>query len=552
MIKLVLFFLSFIPAIFIFPAQGQDFARGADIGWLSEMEASGRRFYNDNGQEQDLLDILKDHCINSIRLRVWVNPANGYSGTQDVLYLAKRAADKGFRIMVDFHYSDSWADPGKQYKPAAWENYTVGQLTQAVYNHTYEVLSQLKTEGVTPEWVQIGNETSDGMLWPEGRASQGGMANYAGFVSSGHQAAKAVFPDITTIVHVANGFDNGLFRWNIGGIISNGAQFDGIGMSLYPDPTNWQTLTQQCLSNMQDMVSHYNKPVVISEIGMSVSAPSEAKAYVEDIIAKNMSLTNNMGLGVFWWEPQAYNWRGYDKVAWNINGRPTIAMDGFQTGCEQTVVDCAGVNNGEAYLDNCNECVGGTTGKSACQPVSVTFKVSIPSSMNSAYITGTMTEQVGNWQIIAMDQENDSLFSYTTEMYPGTSGAFYYLNANTWGSRESVPQECATWYNSDRGYEIGEKDTIIENFWASCEIGFEDVVITSLSRKDSKEEIVVHPNPTSGILYLNKSMSWKVRNSIGEILTIGIGNKIDISAFEIGVYFVELEATVIRVIKKDY
>lgn len=550
----LLFFL--IPIFFINHAKGQDFARGADIGWLSEMEASGRRFYNDEGQELDLLDILKEHCINSIRLRVWVDPANGWSGEDDVAYLAKRAADKGFRIMIDFHYSDNWADPGKQFKPAAWENYSVPQLTQAVYDHTYEVLNRLKSEGVTPEWVQIGNETSDGMLWPEGRASEGGMTNYAGFVTSGHQAAKAVFPDIITIAHVANGFDNGLFRWNIGGIINNGAQFDAIAMSLYPEPNNWQTLTQQCLSNMQDMVSRYNKPVVISEIGMSVSATTEAKAYVEDIIAKNMSLTNNMGLGVFWWEPQAYNWRGYDKVAWTNNGRPTIAMDGFQTNCQQSVVDCAGIENGEAYMDNCGECVGGTTGQTACQPVSVTFKVSMPPNMSAAYFTGTTTEQGGNWQILAMEQESDTIFRYSTEMYPGETGAYYYLNANEWGSRESVPQECATWYDSDRGYEIGENDTIIENFWASCDVGYDGEVITSIdgssvgTQTKAGNAPVFYPNPFSEEINFSGKTNWELLNIHGELLNKGYSEKARLNHIQSGIYLIRVEEKVYRLIKE--
>jgi arabinogalactan endo-1,4-beta-galactosidase len=105
-------------------ASAQTFAKGADVSWITQMEASGYRWQNDNGTQQDLLQILKDHGMNSIRLRVWVNPAGGWNGVNDVVAKAIRARNAGFRIMIDFHYSDSWADPGKQTKPAAWRTHT--------------------------------------------------------------------------------------------------------------------------------------------------------------------------------------------------------------------------------------------------------------------------------------------------------------------------------------------------------------------------------------------------------------------------------------------
>ncbi|MBO9703369.1 MAG: glycosyl hydrolase 53 family protein [Sporocytophaga sp.] len=335
--KIYLITIAFL-LLFDNNAQSQ-IARGADVGWLSQMENSGRTWRDSNGIQRDLFDILDDYCINSIRLRVWVNPANGWNGKQDVINVAKRAAAKGYRLMIDFHYSDSWADPGKQTKPAAWANYNVSQLGQAVYNYTTDVLNDLKAQNITPEWVQVGNETNNGMLWPEGQASTN-MANYASFVNKGYEAVKAVFPNTKVIVHVANGFDNALFRWNIGGLISNGAKFDIIGMSMYPDtPQDWQTYAQQALTNMNDMISRYNKEIMVSEIGVSVSAPQEGRQFVEQVIKNLQSLSNKKGLGIFWWEPEAYNWQGYDKVAWNSGSgsapyQATDAMSGFKYNCE--------------------------------------------------------------------------------------------------------------------------------------------------------------------------------------------------------------------------
>jgi len=313
-------------------AQTNQFANGADIGWLSEMESKGSKFYNDAGTQQDCRQILLDHCFNSIRLRVWVNPLAGFCNKADVVAAAIKASKMGFRLMIDFHYSDGWADPGQQTKPAAWAGYTTPQLIQAIYDHTYDILSTLKANGIYPEWVQVGNETNNGMLWEDGRASAS-MSNFAKMITSGYNAVKAVSPNSKVVVHIANGFDNVLFRWIFDGLKNNGAKWDVVGMSLYPTTANWRTLTQQCLTNMNDMVTRYSKEVMISEVGLDVSAPDSTYALLVDLIAKTKSITNNKGLGVFYWEPECYNWNGYGKGAWGSNGRPTHAIEAFLLGC---------------------------------------------------------------------------------------------------------------------------------------------------------------------------------------------------------------------------
>jgi arabinogalactan endo-1,4-beta-galactosidase len=314
--------------IFSFKAAAQ-FANGADIGWLSQMEASGYKFYNDSGIEKDCMQILKEKGINSLRFRVWVNPTatGGWCGKKDVATMALRAKNMGFRIMIDFHYSDWWADPGKQTKPAAWENDTLGKLLNDIYNHTYDVLDTLKSLSVIPEWVQIGNETNDGMLWPDGRASKS-MKNFASMVTSGYNAVKAVDSSMQVIVHISNGYDNTLFRWMFDGLKTNGVKWDIIGMSLYPYWSNlpWVTANIQCLSNMKDMIARYQKKVMIVETGYIYSQPIAANNFLLDLITKTKSIN---GLGVFYWEPECYNWQGYNLGAWNANGRPSLAMDAF-------------------------------------------------------------------------------------------------------------------------------------------------------------------------------------------------------------------------------
>ena len=232
--------------------------------------------------------------------------------------------------MIDFHYSDYWADPGKQNKPAAWKPLSFADLNTALAAHTKEVLTALKSNNVQPEWVQVGNEINDGLLWEEGRASKS-MPQFASLVKSGCAAVKEIFPQSKVIIHVSNGYDNALFRWIMDGLSQNGVIWDVIGMSLYPSVNDWQLKNEQCLANMQDMINRYGKEIMIAEVGMPVNQPNACKQFVSDLISKTRSLPGNKGLGVFYWEPECYNgWQGYQLGAFDDNGRPTAAMDAFK------------------------------------------------------------------------------------------------------------------------------------------------------------------------------------------------------------------------------
>ncbi len=155
--------------------------------------------------------------MNSIRLRVWVHPVDGWNNTADVVTKALRAKALGMKILLDFHYSDIWADPGHQTKPAAWANEDFATLKQSLADYTTSVLDTLKSVGVTPAWVQVGNETNDGMLWPDGQASKN-MSNFAQLINAGYNAVKSVDTSIKVIVHISNGYDNSLFRWIFDGL----------------------------------------------------------------------------------------------------------------------------------------------------------------------------------------------------------------------------------------------------------------------------------------------------------------------------------------------
>ena len=280
------------------------FAKGADVSWLTQMEATGVRFYTAEGRDTECLTLLRDLGFNAVRLRVWVNPEDGWCNKDDVLAKAWRARQLGYRIMIDFHYSDTWADPSAQYKPEAWQGLTLDELHAAIRTHTQDVLNALKAQGIEPEWVQVGNET-------------------------GSRAVKEVFPESKVIVHLQSGEDNSLFRWVFDILRDNGTDYDVIGMSLYPAADNWQEMVADCVANMEDMAARYGKEVMVCEVGMNWDEADVSLACLTELLARSRELP--ACLGVFYWEPEAYGgWNGYFKGAFDDSGRPTIALDAFK------------------------------------------------------------------------------------------------------------------------------------------------------------------------------------------------------------------------------
>lgn len=305
------------------------FAKGADVSWLTEMEQNGKKFYDANGKATECMALLRDLGTNSVRLRVWVNPDGGWNAKDDVLTKAWRAKNLGMRLMIDFHYSDSWADPGKQNIPAAWNGFKddLDKMKAAVASHTTDVLQALKNNGIDVEWIQIGNETRTGMLWPLGKVSNNNFANYAALNNAGYDAAKAVYPNAQCMIHIDSGNEIGRFTWMFDGLKSAGAKWDVIGMSLYPEDDNWQTATDDCLANISTLATRYNCKVMVSEIGMpwdSENAAVMMKKMVDGCKAKPECL------GIFYWEPECYGgWNGYSKGAFTSEGKPTDALKAF-------------------------------------------------------------------------------------------------------------------------------------------------------------------------------------------------------------------------------
>lgn len=314
------------------------FAKGADISWLPQMEATGYKFYNDNGVQEDCIKILKDHGINTIRLRTWVNPSNdkasGHCSKSETVAMAVRAKNAGMRVMIDFHYSDTWADPSKQAKPAAWVGLNFEQLQKALYDYTFDVMTALKTAGVTPEWVQVGNEIPGGMVYPEG-SNATSWVQLVQLINKGYDAIKAVSPTSKVVLHVDQGNNNTRFRWWFDNAKANNAKYDVIGMSYYPfwlDGNPDYTLSINDLgNNLNDMASRYGKEVMVVEVGGEDTKVQNTYNMLVAVQAKVKAVPNNKGLGVIYWEPEgARSWSNYALSAWGSDGRPSAALNAFK------------------------------------------------------------------------------------------------------------------------------------------------------------------------------------------------------------------------------
>ena len=334
----IVLLLLFISSTTIALAQKKNklaFAKGADVSWLPQMEATGYRFYDTDGKEKDCLQLLKERGMNTIRLRVFVNPsqdkASGHCSKEETVAMALRAQKAKMRIMIDFHYSDTWADPAKQAKPAAWANLSFDALQNKVYEHTFNVLTALKKAGVTPEWVQVGNEIPGGMLWPDG--STNNWAQLAQLLNKGYEATKAVNAKIKVIVHVDEGNNNEKFRCFFDKATEHQVKYDVIGLSYYPFwiKKDYSETIADLQKNLNDMASRYQKEVMVVEVGGVDEQVQNTKELIAATIKAVRAVPNHKGLGVLYWEPQgAKSWSGYGLSAWQPDGKPSPALDAFK------------------------------------------------------------------------------------------------------------------------------------------------------------------------------------------------------------------------------
>lgn len=361
---------------------------GGDVSSLTKSEDKGGVYLDEAGVPGDALAILKDHGLNWIRVRVWVDPADGYHDTDELLSMARRAKALGLKLLVNLHYSDFWADPGKQWTPAAWEDKTFPELKQTFITYTRGIMQALVDQGTPPDMIQLGNEINPGMLWDyaatwtgDSTADDGTTVppdptvyltvhhnenwdNLAELLIAGYDTVKAVSPTTRVMLHLAEGGSNGTFRWWFDNITSRNVPFDVIGASYYG---YWHGTLAALQYNLNDVTSHYGKDIIVAEtayaftlgdddgwgniIGLEnqlvpgyPATPAGQAANFRDVMSIVRAVPNGRGLGVFYWDP---TWTGVVGNGWtprnsdsgnawenqalfDFNDRPLPAMDEFR------------------------------------------------------------------------------------------------------------------------------------------------------------------------------------------------------------------------------
>ena len=335
---------------------------GADISSLKKSEDKGGIYLDSKGNQADAVKILREHGMNYARIRVWVDSPDGYHGKAQLLELAKRLKAQNIKLLVDFHYADTWADPGKQPKPEAWKDLDFDDLKKAVYDHTYDVCSALKAQGTPPDMVQVGNEIPNGMLWPDGKTDKG-FENLALLLKEGYRATKDCSASTRVMLHLDNGGNNDMYRWWFDNIIEQEVPFDLIGVSYYP---YWHGTLGDLQNNLNDIALRYDKDIVIVETAYAFTpeendfheniirfqdrpgypfTPEGQAKMLADIMTITRAVPNGRGLGIMWWDATwtAVAGNGWDpartssgngwenQALFDYENRPLPAMNLFAT-----------------------------------------------------------------------------------------------------------------------------------------------------------------------------------------------------------------------------
>ena len=302
---------------------------GADISSLKKSEDKGGVYAYEDGTQADALKILRDHGMNYARIRVWLKSPDGYHQKEQLLEMAKRVKDNNIKLLVDFHYADSWADPGKQPKPASWENLDFDALKKALYDHTFDICNSLKKQGTPPDMVQIGNEVTNGMVWPDGK-NDVSFDNLTALLKEGYRATKDCSPATLVMLHVDNGGNNEMYRWWFDSITAHEVPFDLIGASYYP---YWHGTLADLQKNLNDIALRYDKDIIVVETAYPFTTvendhqanivqttpgypatPEGQRKMIADIMNIVRAVPNGHGLGIFYWDA---TWTAVEGNGWD-------------------------------------------------------------------------------------------------------------------------------------------------------------------------------------------------------------------------------------------
>jgi arabinogalactan endo-1,4-beta-galactosidase len=296
------------------PLHAADYAIGADLSFLKQTEDRGTSF-KDNGEPKPGLQIFRDHGYNWIRLRLFHTPTRLPNNLEYTIAMAKDAQKLGFKFLLNFHYSDTWADPGKQFIPIAWEGKSHGELAQAVFDYTRDSVAAFREAGVLPDMVQVGNEIAHGMLWPDGKLPDN-WDNFADLLKAGIKgvdAGRGNRPRPLVMIHIDRGGDVKGTKAFFDKINAYKIPFDVIGQSYYPW---WHGTLLDLRENLNFMANEYHKDIMVVEAAYNwrsseyrnklapfPETPEGQKEFLEEVNRLVMNTPYGLGKGVFWWEP---------------------------------------------------------------------------------------------------------------------------------------------------------------------------------------------------------------------------------------------------------
>lgn len=522
----------------------QETRLGVDLSYVNEMEDCDAVYY-ENGTAKDVYDIFSSHQAQVVRFRLWHNPTwTNYSNYSDVEKGISRAKAAGMEVLLDFHYSDTWADPSAQTRPAAWSGITdLTILADSVYNYTAQVLNKLKAKDLTPEYVQIGNETNGNIMVEEGEELYpNDWTRNVKLFKAGIQAANDVDSSIKTVLHVANP-ENG--DWWFTDAASNGlTNFDIIGLSYYPQ---WHKLTiSQVGTIVKSLTTKFSKPVWIVETGYpwtldnngdasnilteesilaGYSNPPSPKSQKNFLLNLTYAVISNGGMGTIYWEP-----------AWVTTSCSTQWGTGSHYENAAFFDFSNNLHAGIEYLDYDYSVAPSTSSE-------VTFYVDMTgvNIVEAVYVTGDFTGT--NWQFIEMTPVGNNIYKYSTTMQKGDEGAYIFTVKADWDMatyHEHVPAECAPMWGTHRQYVIEDDEEVYAFKWSSCE-----TITVGMNSITNKEQTLVYPNPFSTNLTIKslhpKAASFRVISIDGSFEKIypAETQQINSAQWADGVYFIQ-------------
>ncbi|MEM9896655.1 MAG: glycosyl hydrolase 53 family protein, partial [Bacteroidota bacterium] len=533
-------FAGFTLLWWVLPAQ--DFYLGADLSYVNEMNDCGGIYY-DNGVEKDVYQIFTEYGANLIRFRLWHDPdsIDGYSFFNDVKRGIARAKAKNLQVLLNFHYSDIWADPGRQWKPAAWNEFNNDELLgDSLYQYTYTALARLNREGLLPEMVQIGNETNGNILQTitTDDLREESPNNYpvdwkrqVFLLNKGIQAVND-FNDsegstIKTILHIAQ--PENVIWWMDDAHANGILDFDIIGLSYYPKYSDYTI--REVGESIKEYKERYGKEVMIVEVAypwqgtfnllLTHSAFHSPQNQFDFLTELTYFVKQNEGLGIIYWEP-----------AWIDTECETLWGTGSSVVSELLFDESNDTHKGiEFYSQNHNIQPAGLAEQE------VTFKVDMTGidTKNGVYVTGDFTGDP--WQFIPMENVTDQIYEYNTSL-PGRSvGSYIFYNNNSWSTayRETVPPNCALSSETHRKYWIENKAKELFFSWGRC-----DQVPNEVLRLHTPDSFKIFPTIVSEKLIVENAgyyANLEILNISGVQVDFKINNNvIDVHSLKSGIY----------------